>query len=121
MKRRKLGNSGLEVAAIGLGCMGMSQSYPPFPAKEEMMTFIHQAIDMGENFFDTSELYGIYQNEELVGEALAPYRKEVVIATKGGWHIEDGKLVGLDSSPQALRKSVEGSLKRLRTDTIDLY
>lgn len=87
MKHRKLGQLGLEVSAIGLGCMGMSQSYPPFPEKREMVELVRKAVDMGETFFDTSELYGMYTNEELVGEALEPYRKRVVIATKFGWDI----------------------------------
>ena len=121
MKHRKLGQLGLEVSAIGLGCMGMSQSYPPFPEKREMVELVRKAVDMGETFFDTSELYGMYTNEELVGEALEPYRKRVVIATKFGWDIQNGKVCGLDSRPMAIRKAVEGSLKRLRTDYIDLY
>lgn len=121
MKKRILGKSGLEVSAIGLGCMGLSQSYPPFPDRNESIAFIHRAIEMGENFFDTSELYGIYQNEELLGEALEPFREQVVIATKFGWNIKDGKVMGLDSSPDAIRRAVNGSLKRLRMDCIDLY
>lgn len=121
MKHRKLGQTGLEVSAIGLGCMGMSQSYPPFPEKSEMIEFIRKAVDMGATFFDTSELYGIYTNEELVGEALEPYRKDIVIGTKFGWDIRNGELCGLDSRPATIRKAVEGSLKRLRTDYIDLY
>ena len=121
MKHRKLGQMGLEVSAIGLGCMGMSQSYPPFPEKSDMIELIHKAVDMGETFFDTSEIYGVYANEELVGEALEPYRKRVVIATKFGWDIQNGKVCGLDSRPATIRKAVEGSLKRLRTDYIDLY
>lgn len=121
MKHRKLGQLGLEVSAIGLGCMGMSQSYPPFPEKREMVELVRKAVDMGETFFDTSELYGMYTNEELVGEALEPYRQHVVIATKFGWDIQNGKVCGLDSRPMAIRKAVEGSLKRLRTDYIDLY
>lgn len=121
MKRRRLGKNGLEVSSIGLGCMGMSQSYPPFPDKKEMVKFIHEAVDMGQDFFDTSELYGVYKNEELLGEALEPYRNKVVIATKFGWNIQDGKVCGLDSHPATIRKAVEGSLTRLRTDHIDLY
>lgn len=120
MKYRKLGQR-LEVSAIGLGCMGMSQSYPPFPEKREMIDFIHKAVDMGETFFDTSELYGVYANEELLGEALEPYRKNVVVATKFGWNIQEGKVCGLDSRPAAIRGAAEGSLKRLRTEYIDLY
>lgn len=121
MKCRTLGNSGLKVFSVGLGCMGLSQSYPPFPDKKEAISFLRRAVEMGENFFDTSELYGIYANEELVGEALEPVRDQVVIATKFGWDIQDGKCLGLDSRPQTIRKAVEGSLRRLRTDHIDLY
>lgn len=121
MKYRRLGKTELKVSAIGLGCMGMSQSYPPFPDKSEMIVLIRKAVEIGVTFFDTSELYGIYKNEELVGEALEPCRNQVAIGTKFGWNIQDGKLCGLDSSPAAIRKAVEGSLKRLRTDHIDLY
>ncbi|KMZ54601.1 oxidoreductase, aldo/keto reductase family [Dorea sp. D27] len=121
MKKSVLGKSGLEVSSVGLGCMGLSQSYPPFPDRAESIDFIRRAIEMGENFFDTSELYGVYQNEELVGEALEPFRDRVVIATKFGWNIQDGKVLGLDSRPATIRKAVDGSLKRLRTDHIDLY
>lgn len=121
MKYRRLGKSGLEVSAIGLGCMGMSQSYPPFPGKKEMVRFLHEAVDMGQNFFDTSEVYGLYKNEELLGEALEPYRNKVVIATKFGWKIQGNQVCGLDSRPETIRKAVEGSLTRLRTDHIDLY
>jgi aryl-alcohol dehydrogenase-like predicted oxidoreductase len=121
MNHRFLGNNKLEVSAIGLGCMGLSQSYPPFPEKADSIRFIQEAVACGVTFFDTSEIYGIYTNEELVGEALAPYRDQVVIATKFGWDIRDGKSHGVDSSPAAIRKAVEGSLKRLRTDHIDLY
>lgn len=111
----------LKVSAIGLGCMGLSQSYPPFPDKRESIKFLHHAVEMGQTFFDTSEAYGVYANEELLGEALEPYRNKIVFATKFGWNIHDGKVDGLDSSPAAIRKAVEGSLKRLRTDHIDLY
>ena len=120
MKKRKLGNSGLEVSAIGLGCMGMSQSYPPFPEKGEAISLLRSAVELGVTFFDTAEVYGPYTNEELVGEALEPYRDKVVIATKFGYHIQNGKSAGLDSRPETIRKAVEGSLKRLRTDHIDL-
>lgn len=120
MRKVKLGNQGLEVSAIGLGCMGMSQSYPPFPKKEEMISLIHKAIEMGVTFFDTAEVYGPYVNEELLGEALEPYRNKVIIATKFGFKFENGKNVGLDSRPETIKKAVEGSLKRLRTDYIDL-
>lgn len=120
MITRTLGK-GLKVSAIGLGCMGLSQSYPPFPDKQESIKFLRRAAEMGQTFFDTSESYGVYANEELLGEALAPYRDKIVLATKFGWNIHDGRIDGLDSSPAAVRKAVEGSLKRLRTDHIDLY
>jgi len=120
MKKRKLGNSGLEVSAIGLGCMGMSHSYGPFPDKKEMIKLIHSAVERGVTFFDTAEIYGPFTNEELVGEALAPYRGKVVIATKFGFNIKDGKRTGLDSRPEHIRQAVEGSLKRLKTETVDL-
>lgn len=121
MKYRTLGNSGLTVYPVGLGCMGLSQSYPPFPDRREAMAFLRRAVEMGETFFDTSELYGIYANEDLVGEALEPVRDQVVLATKFGWDIREGRCVGLDSRPEAIRRAVEGSLRRLRTDHIDLY
>ena len=121
MKHRTLGRGGLSVFSVGLGCMGLSQSYPPFPDKGDSIKFLRKAVEMGEDFFDTSELYGMYTNEELVGEALEPYRDKVVIATKFGWDIKDGKCLGLDSRPSTIRKAVEGSLRRLRTDHIDLY
>lgn len=111
----------LEVSAVGLGCMGLNQGYPPFPPKESGISFLQKAVELGEDFFDTSELYGFYKNEELVGEALQPVRNKVKIATKFGWNIQDGKLLSLDSSPNAIKKAVEGSLKRLRTDHIDIY
>ncbi len=112
---------GLEVSAIGLGCMGMSQSYGPNPGdRQEMIAVIRGAVDLGVTFFDTAEFYGPFVNEELVGEALAPVRDQVVIATKFGWRIEDGKSVGLDSSPERIRRAADGSLRRLRTDVIDL-
>ncbi len=120
MIKRTLGN-GLEVSSIGLGCMGLSQSYPPFPEKAESIAFLRRAVEMGQTFFDTSEVYGIYTNEELVGEALEPVRDQVKLATKFGWDIHDRKSWGLDSRPGTIRKAVEGSLKRLRTDHIDLY
>lgn len=120
MKKRILGNN-LEVSSIGLGCMGMSQSYPPFPEKNDLINFLHKAVEMGQTFFDTSEVYGIYKNEELLGEALKEFRNKVVIATKFGWNIQNGKVCGLDSSTKAIRKAVEGSLRRLKTDHIDLY
>jgi len=120
MQTRKLGKSGLEVSAIGLGCMGMSFSYAPFPPKEDSINLIHKAVEIGVNFFDTAEVYGPYSNEEIVGEALAPLRDQVVIATKFGFNIVDGKSTGVNSSPEQIRKAVEGSLKRLQTDVIDL-
>ena len=120
MQKRKLGNSNLEVSAIGLGCMGMSSSYIPFPDKQEMISLIRSAVEKGVTFFDTAEVYGPFTNEELVGEALAPFRDEVVIATKFGFNIQDGKMTGVNSSPGQIRKVVEGSLKRLKTDFIDL-
>lgn len=121
MLHRKIGKRKLEVSAVGLGCMGLSQSYPPFPDKNEAIAFLHQAVEMGQTFYDTSEVYGMYHNEELLGEAFQDCRHDIVLATKFGWDIRDGKLCGLDSSPAAIRKAVEGSLKRLRTDYIDLY
>lgn len=127
MIMRQLGNSNLEVSAIGFGCMGLSQSYPPFPEKSEMISLIHQAVELGMTFFDTAEVYGPFTNEELVGEALEPYRNQVVIATKFGFDFENykndtsGRPINLSSRPATIRKAVEGSLKRLRTDHVDLY
>ena len=121
MKKRTLGASGLTVSAVGLGCMGMSQSYPPFLTQKEIDDLIRRAVEMGTTLFDTSEVYGIYRNEEALGKALRSYRNQVVIATKFGWNIQNGKVVGLDSRPESIRKAVEGSLKRLQTDYIDLY
>jgi aryl-alcohol dehydrogenase-like predicted oxidoreductase len=118
--QRKLGNTGLQVSALGLGCMGMTFSYTPFPDKKDMIILMHKAVELGINFFDTAEVYGPYNNEELVGEALAPVRGKVVIATKFGFNIRDGKMAGVSSHPDAIRKAVEGSLKRLRVDVIDL-
>jgi len=121
MHTRTLGQ-GLEVSAVGLGCMGMSQSYGPNPGtRDEMIAVLRSAVDHGVTFFDTAEVYGPYVNEELVGEALEPLRDQVVIATKFGWRIEDGKSVGLDSRPKQIRRVADASLKRLRTDTIDLF
>lgn len=120
IQKRKLGNSGLEVSALGLGCMGMSHSYAPFPEKREMIAFIRAAVERGVDFFDTAEVYGPYVNEELVGEALEPFKGEVVIATKFGFNFQDGKMVGLNSRPENIRRMVEASLKRLRIETIDL-
>ena len=121
MHTRTLGQ-GLEVSAVGLGCMGMSQSYGPNPGtRDEMVGVLRSALDLGVTFFDTAEVYGPYVNEELVGEALEPIRDQVVIATKFGWRIEDGKSVGLDSRPEQIRRVAEKSLRRLRTDVIDLF
>jgi len=120
MKKRMLGKSGLEVSALGLGCMGMSHAYGRPADKKEMITLIQKAIEAGVTLFDTAEIYGPFTNEELVGEALAPFREEVIIATKFGFKYIDGKESGLDSHPEHIKKAVEGSLKRLRTDTIDL-
>jgi len=126
METRTVGK--LTISALGLGCMGFSQSYPPFPDRAEAIAAIRAAVDMGVTFFDTAEVYGPYTNEDLIGEALAPCRDNVVIATKFGWNIpekegkgyEGGTVFGLDSSPARIRRAVEGSLKRLRTDCIDL-
>jgi aryl-alcohol dehydrogenase-like predicted oxidoreductase len=120
MQKRKLGNQGLEVSAIGLGCMGMSFSYYPFPEKGDAIRLIRKAVEEGVDFFDTAEVYGPFINEELVGEALEPYKGKVIIATKFGFNIRDGKSVGVNSKPEQIRKAVEGSLKRLKVDTIDL-
>jgi aryl-alcohol dehydrogenase-like predicted oxidoreductase len=124
MKKRKLGKSGLEVSAIGLGCMGMSFSYGPPKDKQEMIALLHAAVERGITFFDTAEVYGPYINEELVGEALAPYRGQVVIATKFGFDLSGSDnrpgAAGLNSRPEHIREAVAGSLKRLRVETIDL-
>jgi aryl-alcohol dehydrogenase-like predicted oxidoreductase len=123
MQKRKLGNSNLEVSAIGLGCMGMSFSYGPPADKQEMISLLHSAVDRGVTFFDTAEAYGPFVNEELVGEALAPLRAKVVIATKFGFKLDPdtGKQLGLDSRPQHIKEVAEASLKRLKTDVIDLF
>lgn len=123
MQKRILGKSNLEVSAIGLGCMGMSFSYGAAKDKEEMISLLRAAVERGVTFFDTAEVYGPLTNEELVGEALAPYRDQVVIATKFGFELDPNggpKWVGLNSRPEHIKKVVEGSLKRLRTDVIDL-
>jgi aryl-alcohol dehydrogenase-like predicted oxidoreductase len=120
MQKRKLGKNGPEVSALGLGCMGMSYAYGQIPDKKEMISLIHSALEQGITFLDTAEMYGPFTNEELLGEALASYRDKVVIATKFGIKVQDGKQVQ-DSRPEQIRKSIEGSLKRLRTDFIDLY
>src|SRR6476659_2030836 len=122
MQKRKLGTSDLEVSALGLGCMGMSFGYGPAGDKQEMISVIRSAVDLGITFFDTAEVYGPFTNEELAGEALAPVRDRVVIATKFGFHIDlAGKQAGLDSRPEQIKKVAEASLKRLRTDRIDLF
>jgi aryl-alcohol dehydrogenase-like predicted oxidoreductase len=120
MQKRKLGQSNLEVSALGLGCMGMSQSYGLPPDKQAMISLIRAAVERGVTFFDTAEIYGPHTNEELVGEALAPLRRQVVIATKFGIKYENGQQVQ-DSRPDQIKQSIDGSLKRLRTDVIDLY
>jgi aryl-alcohol dehydrogenase-like predicted oxidoreductase len=125
MQKRKLGKSGLEVSSIGLGCMGMTFAFPPFPEKKEMISLLRTAIERGVTFFDTAEVYGPYTNEELVGEALSPLRDQVVIATKFGFKPPpasepNSRWSELDSRPEHIRKVVEGSLKRLKTDVIDL-
>jgi aryl-alcohol dehydrogenase-like predicted oxidoreductase len=120
MQIRTLGASQLEVSAIGLGCMGMSQNYTPFPDRQEMIPLIRTAVERGVTFFDTAQVYGPFTNEDLLGEALEPVRDQVVIATKFGFDLEDGQNRGLDSRPETINRSVDGSLKRLRTDTIDL-
>src|SRR5205809_1820318 len=124
MQKRKLGKSNLEVSVLGLGCMGMSFSYGPPKDKKEMISLLHAAVERGVTFFDTAEVYGPYLNEELVGEALAPFRGQVVIATKFGWKIDpkaERGLAGLDSRPEHIKQSVDGSLKRLKVDAIDLF
>jgi len=122
MQKRKLGKSGLEVSALGLGCMGMSFGYGPAKDKREMTAVIRGALERGVTFFDTAEVYGPFINEELVGEALAPFRKQVVIATKFGFRLDPqtGKQAGLDSRPEHIKEVVEGSLKRLKVEAIDL-
>src|ERR1700722_2271291 len=123
MQKRKLGNSNLEVSALGLGCMGMSASYTPLPDRKEMVSLIRAAVERGVTFFDTAEVYGPFTNEELVGEALAPFREQVVIATKFGFKLDPdtGKQAGLESRPERIKQVAEASLKRLRTNFIDLF
>jgi aryl-alcohol dehydrogenase-like predicted oxidoreductase len=123
MQKRKLGNRNLEVSALGLGCMGLSSGFGPAVDKKEGISLIRGAFERGITFFDTAEVYGPYTNEELVGEALAPFREQVVIATKFGFKIDPstGKQVGLDSRPQHIKEVAEASLKRLKSDTIDLF
>ena len=121
MQKRKLGKTNLEVSAIGLGCMGMSFSYGPPMDRQQAISLIRAAVERGVTFFDTAEVYGPFTNEELVGEALAPFRKQVVIATKFAFKIENGKQAGLDSRPQHIKEVAEASLRRLKTDVIDLF
>jgi aryl-alcohol dehydrogenase-like predicted oxidoreductase len=124
MKTRKFGNSNLEVSALGLGCMGMTYAYGPAPDKQEMIKLLHSAVEQGVTFFDTAEVYGPFTNEELVGEALAPFREQVVIATKFGFKRSadnESRWSDLDSRPEHIREVAEASLKRLRTDVIDLF
>ncbi len=123
MQKRTLGKSNLEVSAIGLGCMGMSFGYGPPADKKEMISLIRKAVELGVTFFDTAEVYGPFTNEELVGEALAPFRGKVAIATKFGFKLDPdtGKQSGMDSRPEHIREFAEASLKRLRTDVIDLF
>jgi aryl-alcohol dehydrogenase-like predicted oxidoreductase len=123
MQNRKLGKSNLEVSALGLGCMGMSMSYGPPRDKNEMISLLHAAVDRGITFFDTAEVYGPFANEELVGEALAPLREKVVIATKFGFKIDpkERRQTGLDSRPEHIKEVADASLKRLKTDVIDLF
>ena len=128
MKTRTLGKDKLEVSAIGLGCMGFTQSYPPYPDRKDAIDTIRKAVDLGVTFFDTAEVYSYSQNEDLIGEALQPVRDRVVIATKFGYDLSEtpdlttsARPVSLSSRPETIRKAVEGSLRRLRTDHIDLY
>jgi aryl-alcohol dehydrogenase-like predicted oxidoreductase len=123
MQKRKLGNSNLEVSALGLGCMGMTFSYAPFPDRQEMVSLLRTAVERGITFFDTAEVYGPFTNEELVGEALAPFRGQVVIATKFGFKLDPNggrQWVGLESRPEHIKQVAEASLKRLRVEAIDL-
>lgn len=120
MKKRKLGNQGLEVSAMGFGCMGLNFSYSHSIDKKDSIELLRTAVERGITFFDTAEVYGPYTNEEIVGEALAPFRNEVIIATKFGFNIEEGKMNGVNSRPDHIRKAVEGSLKRLNVEVIDL-
>jgi aryl-alcohol dehydrogenase-like predicted oxidoreductase len=121
MQKRTLGRTGLEVSALGFGCMGISQSYGRPSSREDGIAIIRAAVDRGVTFFDTAEVYGPYTNEDVVGEALAPVRDQVMIATKFGWNIEQNKMAGLNSRPSQIRAVADASLKRLRTDRIDLF
>jgi pyridoxine 4-dehydrogenase len=120
MEKRRLGGTGLEVSEIGLGCMGLSQSYPPIPDRRDGIALVRAAVERGVTFFDTAQVYGPFTNEDLVGEALQPVRGQVVIATKFGFDFDNQERGGLDSRPETIEKSVDASLMRLRTDTIDL-
>src|SRR5580693_3365947 len=123
MQKRKLGKSSLEVSALGLGCMGLSFGFGPAVDKKDGITLIRAAVERGVTFFDTAEVYGPFTNEDLVGEALAPFRQQVVIATKFGFKLDPttGKQAGLDSRPEHIKEVAEASLKRLKTDVIDLF
>lgn len=122
MQTRKLGQSGLEVSSLGLGCMGLSHGYGPATDKQQAIALIRAAVDQGVTFFDTAEVYGPWLNEEVVGEALAPVRDRVVIATKFGFTFgEDNRQQILNSRPEQIRRAIEGSLRRLKTEVIDLY
>src|SRR5712692_7552362 len=123
MQKRKLGSSNLEVSALGLGCMGMSYGYGPAVDQKDGISLLRAAVDVGVTFFDTAEVYGPFTNEELVGEALAPFRDQVVIATKFGFKLDPntGKQAGLDSRPEHIKEVAEASIKRLKTDVIDLF
>src|SRR5258708_25773536 len=124
MQKRKLGNSNLEVSALGLGCMGMSRAFAPIPDRQEMIALIHTAVERGVTFFDTAQVYGPFKNEELVGEALAPVRDQVVIATKFGHNLDPdtgANLGGLNSQPEHIKQVVAAALKRPQTDRIDFF
>jgi aryl-alcohol dehydrogenase-like predicted oxidoreductase len=124
MDKRTLGSNGLEVSAIGLGCMSMTGGYSDRPDRQEMISLIRAAVDRGVTFFDTAEIYGPYANEELVGEALAPHQGQVVIGTKFGWDIDPVERKprgGVSSSPEVIKMVIDGSLQRLKVDAIDLY
>ena len=121
MQKRTLGSNGLEVSALGFGCMGISQSYGRPSTREDGIAIIRAAVDHGVTFFDTAEVYGPYTNEDVVGEALEPVRDQVTIATKFGWNIVHNKMAGLNSRPSQIRAVADASLKRLRTDRIDLF
>ena len=124
MQKRKLGNNGLEVSALGFGCMGMSQSYGPAGDRRDLIALLRAAVDRGVTFFDTAEVYGPFKNEELVGEALSPLRDQVVIATKFGFRLKpngEPGFIGLDSRPERIKKAADASLKRLKVDAIDLF